>query len=73
MSYRILPNNKRLISRKNLENAHIRAIRERCLNLNEGIGVTDVYGKGNWLRRGREEGLNEEKQTVFTPSGSVVT
>ena len=27
----------------------------------------------NWLRRGREGGSNEEKQTVFIPSGSVVT
>ena len=23
------------------------------MNLNDGIGVTDVYGKGNWLRNGR--------------------
>ena len=51
-----LEKEKRLIPRKILESAHIRANRERCLNLNEGIGVTDVYGKGNWLKRGREEG-----------------
>ena len=64
---------KRPIPRKLLESARIRANRVRCLNLNESIRVTDVYGKGNWLRRGREGGLNEEKQTVFIPSGSVVT
>jgi hypothetical protein len=42
----------RKIPRKILESAHIGANRERFLNLNEGIGVTGVYGKGNWLRRG---------------------
>ena len=64
---------KRIIPRKILKSAHIIANRERCLNLNEGIGVTGVHGKGNWLRRGREGGSNEEKQTVFIRSGSVVT
>ena len=49
-----LEKEKRLIPRKILESAHIRANRERCLNLNEGIGVTDLYGKGNWLWRERE-------------------
>ena len=52
-----LEKEKRLIPRKILESAHIRANRERCLNLNEGIGVTDMCGKGNWLRRGREGGI----------------
>ena len=37
-----LEEEKRLISRKSLESAHIRANRERCLKMNEGIGVTDV-------------------------------
>jgi hypothetical protein len=41
-----LKKEKLLIPRKILESAHIRANRERCLNLNEGIGVRDVYGKG---------------------------
>ena len=64
-----LEKEKRLILNKILGSAHIRAYRERCLNLNKGIGVTDVYGKGNWLRRGREGGLNEEIETVSIPSG----
>ena len=58
-------------TKKILESAHMSANRKMCLNLNEGIGVADVHRKGNWLRRGRRS--NEEKQTVFIPSGSVVT
>ena len=38
-----LEKEKRLIPRKILESAHIRVNRERCLNLNEGVGVTDVW------------------------------
>ena len=60
-------------TKKNIRKRPHKGNRERCLNLNDGIGVTDVYGKGNWLRREREGGSNEEKQNVFTPSGSVVT
>ena len=35
-----------------LENSHIRANKARCMDLNDGLGVTAVCGKGKWLRRG---------------------
>ena len=47
-----LEKEKRLFPRKILESAHIRGNKQRCMNLNEGIGVSRVYGKGKgaWLR-----------------------
>ena len=35
------------------ESAYIKANRNRCMNLNEGLGVNTIYGKGKegWLRR----------------------
>ena len=41
---------------KIIESAYIKANRNRCMNLNEGLGVTTIYGKGKkgWLRRERE-------------------
>ena len=47
---------KRLFPRKIIESAYIKANRNRCMNLNEGLGVTTIYGKAKegWLRRERE-------------------
>ena len=72
-SVECLENEKRTIPRKILESVHMRANRERCFNLNEGIGVTYVYGKGNWLRRQRQKGLKKEKQAVFISSALLET
>jgi hypothetical protein len=43
-----------MFPRKIIEGAYIRRNKQRCLNLNEGIGVSMVYGGGEreWLRRG---------------------
>ena len=48
---------KILFPRKVLEGAHIRENKQRFINLNKGIGVSAVYGKGKWawLRMGRQE------------------
>ena len=50
-------NGKKLFPSKIIESAYIKANRNRCMNLNEGLGVTTtIYGKGKegWLRRERE-------------------
>jgi hypothetical protein len=39
-------NRKKVISTKIIESAYIKANRNRCMNLNEGRGVTTIYGKG---------------------------
>ena len=51
-----LETEKRLLKEKIIESAFIKANRSRCMNLNEGLGVTTIYGKGKegWLRSGRE-------------------
>jgi hypothetical protein len=54
-----LEKEKRLIPRKILESAHIRANRERCLNLNEGIGVTEW--KGELVEEGKGGGIKQRK------------
>ena len=41
-----LETEKRLFPQKIIENAFIKANRNRCMNLNEGLGVTTIYGKG---------------------------
>ena len=51
----VLEKEKRLFPRKILESAHIKENKQKCMNLNEGIGVSAVYAKGTWLRRGRQE------------------
>ena len=53
----VLEKEKRLIPRKILESAHIKKNKQKCMNLNEGIGVSAVYGKGKraWLRRRRQD------------------
>jgi hypothetical protein len=40
-----------------LETAYTKEYREKCMNLNEGVGVSTIYGKGKeaWLRRKRQE------------------
>ena len=47
---------KRQFSKKILENAYIKENKERCMNLNDGIGVTKIYvrGKGAWIKRENE-------------------
>jgi len=52
-----LEKEKRLFARNILESAHKRRNKQRCMNLNEGIGVSTVYGKGKgaWLRRRKQE------------------
>ena len=52
-----LEKEKLLIPRKNLGSAHIRANRERCLNLNEGIGVTASIWKGEQVEEGKGGGI----------------
>ena len=49
----LLEKEKRMFPRKIIEGAYMRN-KQRCLNLNEGIGVSMVYGGGKraWLRRG---------------------
>ena len=44
-----LEKEKRLFPRKILESAHIRANNQRCMNLNDGLGAANVYGKGSGL------------------------
>ena len=48
----VLEKEKRMFPRKIIEEAYIRRNKQRCLNLNEGIGVSMVYGGGEiaWLR-----------------------
>ena len=41
-----LEKEKRLLPRKILESAYIKENKESCMNLNEGIGVSTIYGKG---------------------------
>jgi hypothetical protein len=43
-----------MFPRKIIEGTYIRKNKQRCLNLNEGIGVSVVYGRGEraWLKRG---------------------
>ena len=50
----VLEKEKRMFPRKIIEEAYIRRNKQRCLNLNEGIGVSMVYGGGEraWMRRG---------------------
>ena len=47
---------KRLFPRKILECAYIKENEERCMNLNEGIGVSTIYGKGKgaWIKREKQ-------------------
>ena len=40
-------------------------IKEICMNLNDGLGVTDVYEMGKWLRRGREGYLKRQIICVY--------
>ena len=47
---------KRLFPRKIIENAYIKANKNRCMNINEGLGVTTIYGKG-------KEGMGKRKFT----------
>ena len=51
-----LEKEKRLFPRKRLERAFVKEYRERCMNLNEGVGLSTIYGKGKepWLRRGKK-------------------
>jgi hypothetical protein len=51
----VLEKEKRMFPRKIIEGAYIRRNKQRCLNLNEGIGVSMVYGgrERAWLRRGK--------------------
>ena len=58
-----LETEKRLFPRKIIESAYIKANRNRCMNLNEGLGVTTIYGKGKegWLRRERESLHKKDK------------
>ena len=46
-----LETEKMLFPRKIIESAYIKANRNRCMNLNERLLVTTVYGKGKegWL------------------------
>ena len=37
--------------RKMIESAFIKANRNRCMNLNEGLGVTTIYGKAKERKR----------------------
>ena len=48
-----LERKKRLFSRKSLESAYINECREKCMNLNQEVGVSKMYGKGKeaWLRK----------------------
>ena len=46
-----LETEKRLFPRKIIESAYIKANRNRCMNLNEGLGVTTIYGKGKEGKR----------------------
>jgi len=50
----VIEKEKRLFPRKIIEGVYIKRNRQRCLNLNEGIGISMVYGggEGAWLRRG---------------------
>ena len=50
----VLEKERRQIPRKILEGTYICKNRQRCMNLNEGLGVSAVYrrGEGAWLRRG---------------------
>ena len=50
----VLEKEKRMFPRKIIEGAYIRRNKQRCLNLNDGLGVSMVYGGGEraWLRRG---------------------
>ena len=49
-----LQTEKKIVSTKNPRKC-IKANKNRCMNLNNGFGVTIMYGKGKeeWLRRGR--------------------
>ena len=42
----MLRNGKKVISTQNYRRAYIKANRNRCMNLNEGLEVTTIYGKG---------------------------
>ena len=50
----ILEKKKRMFPRKIIEGTYICKNKQRCLNLNDGIGVSVVYGRGEraWLQRG---------------------
>ena len=69
-SVECLEKEKRLFPRKILESAHIKANKERYMNLNDGLGVTDVYGKGKWLRRGRERAFKETNKLCLLPAAT---
>ena len=47
---------KRLFLRKILESVYIKENKERCMNLNEGIGVNKIYGRGRnvWIKRDKQ-------------------
>ena len=51
-----MENEKRLFPRKILESVYIKENKERCMNLNDGIGVSTIYerGKGAWIKRENE-------------------
>ena len=42
-----LEKEKRLYSSKILESAYIKENRRRCMNLNDGLGISIFYGKGH--------------------------
>ena len=54
-----------------IESAYIKVNRNRCMNLNEGLGVTTIYRKGKegWLRRRRENLHTKDNKLCY----SVVT
>ena len=47
---------KRLFPRKILESVYIKENKERSMNLNEGIGVNAIYGRGKdvWIKREKQ-------------------
>ena len=58
-----LKKEKRLFPRKILESAYIKENKERCMDLNEGIRVSKIYGraKGAWIKR-EKQGLYIKKK-----------
>ena len=58
-----LEKEKRLFPRKILESLYIKENKERCMNLNEVIGVNTIYGRGKdiWIKRKNKEFKKRKK------------
>ena len=60
----MLRKGREMFPRNILESAHIRVNKQRCMNLDEEIGVSTVYGKGKRSLAEEEEAGNIKRRSA---------